>query len=68
MSIVGLNFSIINFKINITNFAGLVLKNLTSTDEATKLEVNKELETELVEIKNIANNYKQHLKTDKPQE
>ncbi|XP_076632501.1 UFM1 specific ligase 1 [Colletes latitarsis] len=42
----------------LTKYHDMVLKNLTATDEATKLEINKELETELVEIKNIANNIK----------
>ncbi|XP_076762646.1 UFM1 specific ligase 1 [Xylocopa sonorina] len=46
----------------------LVLKSLTSLDEETKLQVQNELETGLLEIKSIANNYKQHLKSDKPQE
>ncbi|CAL7940710.1 unnamed protein product [Xylocopa violacea] len=46
----------------------MVLKSLTSSDEETKLHVQNELETGLLEIKNIANNYKQHLKSDKPQE
>lgn len=46
----------------------MVLKSLTSSDEEVKLNIRKELETGLVEIKNIANNYKQHLKTDKSQE
>lgn len=46
----------------------MVLKNLTSLDEEVKLNTQKELEAGLVEIKNIANNYKQHLKSDKLQE
>lgn len=44
----------------------MVLKSLTSSDETTKADIQKELEVGLVEIKNIANNYKQHLKVDKP--
>lgn len=44
----------------------MVLKSLTCSDEQTKLDNQKELEAGLVEIKNIANNYKQHLKSDKP--
>ncbi|XP_053998251.1 E3 UFM1-protein ligase 1 homolog [Hylaeus anthracinus] len=52
----------------LSKYHDMVLKNLTCTDETTKLEVTKELEVNLEEIKNIANNFKQHLKTDKPQE
>ena len=46
----------------------MVLKSLTSSDEETKLEIQKKLQIGLEEIKNIANNYKQHLKSDKAQE
>ncbi|XP_043593516.1 E3 UFM1-protein ligase 1 homolog [Bombus pyrosoma] len=46
----------------------MVLKSLTSSSEEVKLNTQKELEAGLVEIKNIANNYKQHLKSDKIQE
>ncbi|XP_043801583.1 E3 UFM1-protein ligase 1 homolog isoform X1 [Apis laboriosa] len=46
----------------------MVLKNLTSSDEEIKLAIQKDLEVGLMEIKNIAINYKQHLKNDKLQE
>lgn len=46
----------------------MVLKNLTSSDEEIKLAIQKDLELGLMEIKNIAINYKQHLKNDKLQE
>lgn len=46
----------------------MVLKSLTSSDEETKVDIQKKLQTGLEEIKNIANNYKQHLKSDKAQE
>lgn len=42
----------------------MVLKNLTSSDEEIKLAIQKDLEVGLMEIKNIAINYKQHLKND----
>lgn len=46
----------------------MVLKSLTSSDEAEKLEINKELEAGLAKIKNFANDFKQQLKTDKSQD
>nr|XP_003700994.1 PREDICTED: E3 UFM1-protein ligase 1 homolog [Megachile rotundata] len=49
----------------LSKYHDMVLKSLTSSDEATKSDIQKELEAGLVEIKNIANNYKQHLKLDK---
>ncbi|XP_076242490.1 UFM1 specific ligase 1 [Calliopsis andreniformis] len=52
----------------LSKYHNLVLKSLTSSDEAEKLEVNKELEVGLAEIKNIANDSKEQLKTDKSQE
>ncbi|KZC13840.1 PREDICTED: E3 UFM1-protein ligase 1 homolog [Dufourea novaeangliae] len=52
----------------LSKYHDLVLKSLTSTDEATKLEINKDLETTLTEIKSIANEFKQHIKTEKSQE
>ncbi|XP_033334463.2 UFM1 specific ligase 1 [Megalopta genalis] len=52
----------------LSKYHDMVLKSLTSTDEVTKLEVTKELEAGLVEIKNIANEFKQHIKTEKSQE
>jgi len=38
---------------------------LSTPDENTKMEASRALEKGLVEIKNIANNFKQHVKTDK---
>lgn len=52
----------------LSKYHDIVLKSLTSSDEETKLDIQKELQTGLEEIKNIANNYKQHLKSDKTQE
>lgn len=52
----------------LSKYHDLVLKSLTSTDESTKLDVTKELAAGLVEIKTIANEFKQHVRTDKPQE
>ncbi|XP_043526018.1 E3 UFM1-protein ligase 1 homolog isoform X1 [Frieseomelitta varia] len=52
----------------LSKYHDMVLKSLTSSDEETKLDIQKELQTGLEEIKNIANNYKQHLKSDKAQE
>ncbi|OAD61859.1 E3 UFM1-protein ligase 1 like protein [Eufriesea mexicana] len=52
----------------LSKYHDMVLKSLTCSDEQTKHDSQKELEAGLVEIKNIANNYKQHLKNDKPQE
>ncbi|XP_076648226.1 UFM1 specific ligase 1 [Halictus rubicundus] len=52
----------------LSKYHDLVLKSLTSTDEGTKLDVTKELAAGLVEIKNIANEFKQHVRTDKSQE
>ncbi|KAK1135631.1 hypothetical protein K0M31_000219 [Melipona bicolor] len=52
----------------LSKYHDIVLKSLTSPDEETKLGIQKELQTGLEEIKNIANNYKQHLKSDKTQE
>ncbi|XP_076290846.1 UFM1 specific ligase 1 [Lasioglossum baleicum] len=52
----------------LSKYHDLVLKSLTSTDEGTKLDVAKELAAGLIEIKNIANEFKQHVRTDKPQE
>lgn len=49
----------------LSKYHDIVLKSLTSSDEATKSDIQKELEAGLLEIKNIANNYKQHLKLDK---
>lgn len=48
--------------------ADMVLKSLISSDETEKLEANKELEAGLTGLKNIANDAKQQLKTDKSQE
>nr|XP_034176081.1 E3 UFM1-protein ligase 1 homolog [Osmia lignaria] len=50
----------------LSKYHDMVLKSLTSSDETTKADIQKELEVGLIEIKNIANNYKQHLKVDKP--
>ncbi|XP_031828804.1 UFM1 specific ligase 1 isoform X2 [Nomia melanderi] len=52
----------------LSKYHDLVLKSLTSTDDDTKLEVNKNLEAGLIEIKTIANEFKQHIKTEKSQE
>lgn len=64
--------NIINIYIYLCNtyiyITDMVLKNLTSSDEEIKLAIQKDLELGLMEIKNIAINYKQHLKNDKLQE
>lgn len=64
--------NIINVYIYLCNtyiyITDMVLKNLTSSDEEIKLAIQKDLEVGLMEIKNIAINYKQHLKNDKLQE
>lgn len=64
--------NIINIYIYLSNtyiyITDMVLKNLTSSDEEIKLAIQKDLEVGLMEIKNIAINYKQHLKNDKLQE
>ncbi|CAK9828208.1 E3 UFM1-protein ligase 1 homolog [Anthophora retusa] len=52
----------------LSKYHDMVLKCLTSSDELTKLDIQKELEAGLTEIKSIANNYKEHLKNDKSQE
>lgn len=43
----------------------LVLNLLSASDENVKMEVSRALEEGLMDIKNIANNFKQHVKTDK---
>ncbi|XP_076670107.1 UFM1 specific ligase 1 [Andrena cerasifolii] len=52
----------------LSKYHDIVLKSLTSSDEAEKLEINKELEAGLAKIKNFANDFKQQLKTDKSQD
>ena len=52
----------------LSKYHDMVLKSLTSSDEAEKLEINKELEAGLAKIKNFANDFKQQLKTDKSQD
>jgi len=42
-----------------------VLKLLSAPDENAKMEASKALEEGLVDVKNIANNFKQHVKIDK---
>ncbi|XP_015597629.1 E3 UFM1-protein ligase 1 homolog [Cephus cinctus] len=52
----------------LSKYHDLVLKLLSSPDDATKTEAVKELDDKLQEIKNIANDFKKHLKSDKPHE
>ncbi|KAG7188881.1 hypothetical protein KM043_008487 [Ampulex compressa] len=52
----------------LSNYHDLVLKLLSTSDKSVNLETIKALEEGLQEIKDIANNHKQQLKTDKPQE
>lgn len=52
----------------LSKYHDMVLKNLTCSDEETKHEIQETLEAGLLDIKNIANNYKEQLKNDKSQE
>ncbi|XP_039305395.1 E3 UFM1-protein ligase 1 homolog [Solenopsis invicta] len=49
----------------LSKYHDLVLNLLSAPDESIKLEASKALEEGLVDIKNIANNFKQHVKMDK---
>ncbi|GAB1863281.1 E3 UFM1-protein ligase 1 homolog [Camponotus japonicus] len=49
----------------LSKYHDLVLNLLSASDENVKMEVSKALEEGLMDIKNIANNFKQHVKTDK---
>ncbi|XP_017883962.1 E3 UFM1-protein ligase 1 homolog [Ceratina calcarata] len=52
----------------LSKYHDMVLKSLTCSDEETKLEIQEALEVGLLDIKNIANNYKEQLKSEKSQE
>ncbi|XP_072756684.1 E3 UFM1-protein ligase 1 homolog [Anoplolepis gracilipes] len=49
----------------LSKYHDLVLHLLSTSDENIKTEASKALEEGLTDIKNIANNFKQHVKTDK---
>ncbi|XP_024892657.1 E3 UFM1-protein ligase 1 homolog [Temnothorax curvispinosus] len=49
----------------LARYHDLVLNLLSSPDENAKMEASRALEEGLVDIKNIANNFKQHVKIDK---
>lgn len=49
----------------LSTYHDLVLNLLSASDENAKMEAFKTLEEGLVDIKNIANNFKQHIKMDK---
>lgn len=47
------------------SFLDLVLNLLSASNENVKVEASRALEEGLTDIKNIANNFKQHVKIDK---
>ncbi|KMQ94051.1 e3 ufm1-protein ligase 1-like protein [Lasius niger] len=49
----------------LSKYHDLVLNLLSTSDENIKMEASRALEEGLTDIKNIANNFKQHVKTDK---
>ncbi|KYM99511.1 PREDICTED: E3 UFM1-protein ligase 1 homolog [Cyphomyrmex costatus] len=54
-----------NTMLALSRYHDLVLNLLSTSDENTKMEAFKTLEEGLIDIKNIANNFKHHVKMDK---
>ncbi|XP_014470447.1 PREDICTED: E3 UFM1-protein ligase 1 homolog [Dinoponera quadriceps] len=50
----------------LSRYHDLVLNLLSASDESAKMDASKALEEGLADVKSIANNFKQHVKMDKP--